>query len=94
MKVQVKYFGVIREITGKRDETVEVSTPISLLDLLKILAINYGSNVNSYLFEPNAKIPRPIHLYLVNGKAFTAGQTSVAMLGEGSIVSIIPTQGG
>jgi len=90
----VKYFGVIREITGKRDETIEVSSPISLLDLLRMLTVKYGSNMDSYLFEPIAKIPRPIHLYLVNGKAFTARETSVAMLSKGATVSIIPTQGG
>ena len=94
MRVRVKYFGVIREIAGKRDEIVEVFSSIILLDLLRILTANYGSSMESYLFEPNVTTPRPIHLYLVNGKAFNAEQTSGVILGEGSVVSIIPTQGG
>lgn len=90
----MKYFGVIREIAGKRDEVVEMSNSVSLLDLLRILTIKYGRNLESYLFEPNANTPRPIHLYLVNENAFTAGQTPGVRLAEGSVVSIIPTQGG
>lgn len=94
MRVQVKYFGVIREIAGKREETFELPASVTLLDLLRRLAAKYGGNMKSYLLESNADTPRPIHLYLLNGKAFTAGQTSAAMLGEGTVVSIIPTQGG
>jgi len=90
----VKYFGVIREIAGKREETFEVPVSITLLDLLRRLAAKYGGNMESYLFDPNANTPRPIHMYLLNGEAFTAGQTSAAMLGEETVVSIIPTQGG
>lgn len=90
----MKYFGVIREIAGKREETFEVHASVTLLDLLRTLAVKYGGNMESYLFDPNENTPRPIHMYLLNGEAFTAGQSSVAMLGEGTVVSIIPTQGG
>jgi molybdopterin converting factor small subunit len=90
----VKYFGVIREIAGKREETLEVSASVTVLDLLRTLALKYGSNMESYLFDPNAITPRPIHLYLLNGETLTAGQTSTAMVDEGTVVSIIPTQGG
>jgi len=92
--VRVEYFGVVREIAGKREETLEVPTAIALLGLLKILAVKYGNDLASYLFEPKSLIPRPIHLYLVNGEAYTAGETTTVTLGEGSVVSIIPTQGG
>ena len=90
----MKYFGVIREIAGKREETLEVPASVTLLDLLRTLAVKYGSNLESYLFDSNTDTPRPIHLYLLDGKAFTAGQTSATMLDEGTVVSIIPTQGG
>ena len=94
MKVRVKFFGVIREIAGKRDETFEVPASVTLLDLLRTLAVKYGGNMESYLFDPVANTPRPIHMYLLNGEVFTAGQTSAVMLGEGTVISIIPTQGG
>ena len=91
----MKYFGVVREITGKREETLEVAASATLLDLLRRLAVKYGGDLEAYLFDPNANTPRPIHLYLLNGeKAFSASQTSAATLLEGSVVSIIPTQGG
>jgi len=94
LKVRAKYFGVIREITGKREETFEVSTSVSLLDLLRILAVNYGSKMGTYLLDLNTNTARPIHLYILNGKAFTASQTSTTVLREGDVVSIVPTQGG
>jgi len=90
----VRYFGVVREIAGKREETLELSAPVTLLDLLRTLAVKYGRKMESYLFDPNKFTPRAIHLYLLNGESFTADQTSAAMLGEGAVVSIIPTQGG
>jgi molybdopterin converting factor small subunit len=90
----VKYFGVVRVIAGKHEETFEVPVFVTLLDLLRTLAVKYGDIMESYLFDPNAKTPRPIHLYLLNGAAITAGQTSAAIVTEGAVVSIIPTQGG
>lgn len=85
---------MIREITGKREEAFEVPASISILDLLRILAVNYGSNMEAYLLDVNANTTRPIHLYILNGKAFTATQASTTMLKEGDVVSIVPTQGG
>jgi molybdopterin converting factor small subunit len=94
LKLKVKYYGVLREIAGKREETVEMPASSTLLGLIRNLAVKYGDSMESYLFDPNLNAPRPIHVYLVNGKTLTSGQTSVAMLSEGSVVSILPTQGG
>jgi hypothetical protein len=73
---------------------IELEPSVTLLDLLRVLTAKYGSNLESYVFDQNANLPRPIHLFLVNGKAFTASQTSTIKLNAGSVVSIIPTQGG
>ena len=94
LKVRVRYFGVIREIAEKREETFEVPVAVTLLSLLRTVAAKYGGNMESYLFDSNAITPRPIHMYLLNGEAFKAGQASTVRLDEGSVVSIIPTQGG
>jgi len=90
----VRYFGVIREIAEKREETFEVPVAVTLLSLLRTVAAKYGGNMESYLFDSNAITLRPIHMYLLNGEAFKAGQASTVRLDEDSVVSIIPTQGG
>ena len=90
----MKYFGVLREIVGRREESVDVAESITLLDLLRLLTVRHGSSMKSYIFDENANVPRPIHLYLVNGKTFSASQISTVALDEESVVSIIPTQGG
>lgn len=90
----MKYYGVMREITRKREENIEVADSITLSHLVRLLAVKYGRSMESYIFDQNTNAPRPIHLYLVNGKTFTATQTSNTKLEERSVVSIIPTQGG
>jgi molybdopterin converting factor small subunit len=90
----VKYYGVMREITRKREENIEVADSITLLHLVRLLAVKYGRSMESYILDQTTNAPRPIHLYLVNGKTFTASHTSNTKLEEGSVVSIILTQGG
>jgi molybdopterin converting factor small subunit len=94
LKVQLKYYGVMREITQKREENVEVEDSIMLSHLVRLMVVKYGTSMESYVFDQNTNAPRPIHLFLVNGKIFTASQTSNTKLEEGSVISIIPTQGG
>jgi len=92
--VHVKYFAVTREIARKREETIEFAVSPTLLDLLKLLAIRYGENMETYVFDQKTNTPRPILQYLVDGQTFTAAQTSTTVLDDGAVVSIIPTQGG
>jgi len=90
----VKYFAVMREIAGKGEETIEVAESMALLHLLRLLALRYGKSLESYVFEQSTNTPRPILQYLVNGETFAASQTPTTILDQGSVVSIIPTQGG
>ncbi|MGA3405096.1 MAG: MoaD/ThiS family protein [Candidatus Bathyarchaeia archaeon] len=92
--MHVKYFAVMREIAGKGEETIEFAASLTLLELLKLLAIRYGMNMETYVFDRRTNTPRPILQYLVDGRTFTASQTSTTVLNDESVVSIIPTQGG
>jgi hypothetical protein len=42
MKVQVKYYGVAREASGKREETVELNEGSSVMNLIKYIVEKYG----------------------------------------------------
>ena len=92
--MQVKYFAVMREISGKRMETIEIKGSIRLVDLLRLLAARYGREMDSYVFDQCTGALRPILQYMVDGETHTASEAYSTMVKEESVVSIMPTQGG
>ena len=94
MKVRIRYFAVVRELAGRVQETVEVAESTNLLDLLRLLANKYGEQMEKYILDLSSNTPRPILRYVVNGMTISTSADFAKILGEGSVVSILPTQGG
>ena len=92
--MQVKYFAVMREISGIREETIEVKGSIRLVDLLRLLVARYGRQMDSYVFDQCTGAPRPILQYMVDGESYTASEAYTTMIKDECVVSIMPTQGG
>ncbi len=67
MYVTIRYLSVIREITGTREEVIEVDTGSTVEDLLRILSKKYGK-----VFERMIRSGRDIRglqiIYFINGK--------------------------
>lgn len=93
MKVTIRYFTFLREITQKREEEVDLPTDGTLEELLKVLSKNYGQQFTDYVFNERGEVQSRFH-FLVNGKSITALNGLKTKLMEGDKVAIVPPVGG
>lgn len=93
MKVTVKYFTTLREITGMREELVEVEEGTTILQLMQKLAEKHGIEFKKYVFD-NENTPKDFLQFLIDGQSTTTMKGNDTELREGVKVAIIPPVGG
>lgn len=93
MKVAVRFFTILREITGKREEEIETSNAIKIQDVLNHLSKLYGSKFVDYVYDEKGD-PRGYLQFLINGRSITTLQGFETKLKDGDRVAIIPPVGG
>jgi len=94
MKVKVKFFALVRELTGKREETVDLDDDATVRVLLDKLSDEYGPKFQEYLFDPDSKKPRGYLQFLIDGRNIALMQGLDTALREGSSLAILPPVGG
>ena len=94
MKVNAKFFASVREITGKKEELVELKDGATVEDLLKILMEKYGKKFKEYVFDEKTDSPRNSLQFLMDGRSVTTMNGSKTRLYEGCQFAIIPPVGG
>lgn len=70
-KITIKFFAALRDITGKREEKMELEkTKTTLRDVLRRLSTQYGKDFSGYVFEEPGQdsIKQQISL-MVNGQS-------------------------
>jgi MoaD family protein len=90
LKVTVKFFTTLREITGTKEEQLEFSKAPTVESLLKQLSKKYGKDFDDYVYNELGSVHGHLH-FLVNGKSITALNTR---LNDGDTVAILPPVGG
>lgn len=93
MKITVKFFTSLREITGKKQDEIESSGTIILEELLKLLSKKYGQQFTDYLYNEKGNVRTYIQI-LINGRGINALQGFETRLKEGDSVAIFPPVGG
>ncbi len=93
MKVTVKFFTTLREITGKREEEIKSSRDLTVDELLQDLSKKYGRRFKDYVYDETGDV-RSYLQFLVNGRSVTTMQGFKTKLREGDRVAIIPPVGG
>ncbi len=93
MKVTVKFFTTLREITGKREEEIKSTRNLTVDGLLQELSKRYGGRFVNYVYDEAGKA-RSYLQFLVNGRSITTIQGFKTKLKEGDRVAIIPPVGG
>jgi len=93
VKVTVRFFTTLREITGKKEEQIEFSRSATVESLLKQLSKKYGKEFDDYVYDELGSVHGYLHL-LINGKSITALQGMRTKLKEGDQVAILPPVGG
>ena len=93
MKVEVKFFTSLREITGKKIDEIQLQSVIIVEELLTLLSEKYGKNFREYVYNKEGKVHGFLS-FLVNGKNINVLQGFDTELKQGDIIAILPPVGG
>ncbi len=93
MKVEVKFFTSLREITGKKVDEIQMQNTITVDELLTLLSEKYGKNFREYIYNKKGDVQGFLS-FLVNGKNINIIQGFDTELQENDVVAILPPVGG
>jgi len=93
MKVEVKFFTSLREITGKKVDEIQLQSVITVEELLTLLSEKYGKKFREYIHNKKGKVHGFLS-FLVNGKNINVLQGFDTKLKQGDIIAILPPVGG
>ena len=93
MKVTVKFFTTLREITDKREEEIKFSSDLTVGELLEQLSKKHGRRFIGYVYDKGGNVQSYLQ-FLVNGRSITTLEGFKTKLKEGDRVAIIPPVGG
>ena len=94
MRVTVRYFATLREITGIREEQVELQNNAKAEELLNQLVRKHGSRFEEYVVEEKTGAVRAHILFLIDGTSLNSLGGLEARLADGCVVAIMPPVGG
>ena len=92
MKIKVRYFTVLREITEKREEDLIVEDKTKVGEILNLLTERYGDEFSDYLFEKEGL--RSNIQILINGTNILMLDGVDTKLDAESTLAIVPPVGG
>ena len=93
MKVEVKFFTSLREITGKKVDEIQLQNTITVDELLTLLSEKYGKNFREYIYNKKGDVQGFLSV-LVNGKNINIMQGFDTKLQENDVVAILPPVSG
>ncbi|MGI0079138.1 MAG: MoaD/ThiS family protein [Nitrososphaerales archaeon] len=64
--VTVRYFGILRELAGRRVEKIKMEGDSNLTDLVKNLATRHGAKFEAFIYGPDGKLNKSL-AFAVNG---------------------------
>ncbi len=96
MQITVRFFTVLREITEKKQETLEFqqNEKVTILKILNTLANTYGANFRDYVFDQQTGKIKGFLQFFINGQSSTALKGLETELKDGDMLAIIPPVGG
>jgi len=96
LQVSVRFFTTLREITGKREETLKLKDdkPVTINMVLEVLARRYGKDFVEYVFDRREGQVKGFLQFLVNGRSASTFSGLETKLDDGDILAIIPPVGG
>ena len=88
-QIKVLYFGMLRELAGKREERVEIEGSSSLSDLVKVISEQHNSKFKSFVFESDGKL-REGFAFAVDGSSVSKSRLRQIRCKEVSEFAILP----
>ncbi|MEM4703609.1 MAG: ubiquitin-like small modifier protein 1 [Candidatus Bathyarchaeia archaeon] len=96
MKVSVRFFTYLREITNKKEETLtfNASEAVTIRKVLQKLSKRYGKAFDNYVFDEETGEVKSFLQFFINGRNLAANEGLNAKLSDGDVLAIVPPVGG
>ena len=96
MKVSVRFFTSLRELVGKKKETLEFSDDekVTVDKILTTLSSQHGDGFVDYVYDAKTREVRGVLQFLINGKSTSSLNGLQTELRDGDVLAILPPVGG
>jgi len=96
LRVTVRFFTSLREITGKREQTLQFAggKTVTVDLVLRRLAELYGKSFTDYVFDGKTGEVKGFLQFLINGRSASTLNGLDTKLSDGDVLAIIPPVGG
>jgi len=96
VQVKVRFFTSLREIVGKREEslTFDTNEKVTVNCVLENLVKNYGAPFSEYVYNDKTGQPKGFLQFLVNGNSTSTINGLETELEDGDVLAILPPVGG
>jgi MoaD family protein len=96
LRVSVRFFTSLREITGRREEILQFadSEAVTVDKVVRKLAEHYGKGFAEYVYDGRTGEVKGFLQFLVNGRSSSTLDGLSTKLEDGDVLAIIPPVGG
>jgi molybdopterin synthase sulfur carrier subunit len=94
MKITVKFFASLREISGRKEEVINLDDGSLVKDLIKILSDKYGPEFKYYVYDEEKDSLKQDIQFLLNGRNVLTLNGLKTRLQDGDQIAILPPVGG
>ncbi|MBL7118945.1 MoaD family protein [Candidatus Bathyarchaeota archaeon] len=92
MRIKARFFTILREMTGKKEEILTVGDGTTVKEILDLLSEKHGNDFSEYIFK-GRRLRSHIQI-LLNGISITTLNGLDTRLEEDSTLAIVPPVGG
>jgi MoaD family protein len=96
LQVSVRFFTSLRELLGKKEETIEFpkAARVTVDNVLEKLKQRYGKSFVEYVYDQKTGEMKGFLQILVNGRSSSTLNGMQTELADGDVLAILPPVGG
>ena len=96
MRVYVRFFTILREVTGKKEEILQFpkDKEVTVNRVLNRLTEKHGKAFDEYVYDHRTHEVKSFLQFLVNGRSVSSSKGTETELSDGDILAIVPPVSG